>query len=528
MKRFILKFSKLFCQINQIDQIYYWVYAVIITVVYLGYTLLVLLYGKIIDALSLGEAYGTTFFWYVLLSVGALAIFKVFSYTNITVQKKVKNTISNKIFNILLKNRQQEQSIFTIHLEAVSKLFLDFIYTIPSRIVALSAGFILTFFYSPVVAIILALSIALFFLSTFLQEKWVIPVQEQVQDANQALYEQMDELIQGIPDLQTLKKEDWAISQLRNVLKRKREKVSLHTVRSLVVDVINEANGWIVPCVIVLVSVYFTLSGRFSWGVCLTMIQLSNFVNDEFIGIYQDFNYMIDFMPNVEAVEKLLSDDKQTDSAVCLKEMPEDDFLQVIGLSVSVDQRPLMVDTSFTLHKGEILAIQGASGTGKSTLLSIIAGIKTPQKGQIVRNSKKRMGVLLQNFYIFNRTIRENLMVAKPDATDEEMVSALKKAGLESFYRSLPDGLDTNLSDHGASISGGQRARLALSEIFLQDADLILLDEPLTSVDASTKETVLQQLVRFLQDKACIIVTHDPQIAECATKVMHIGMQLEM
>ncbi len=108
------------------------------------------------------------------------------------------------------------------------------------------------------------------------------------------------------------------------------------------------------------------------------------------------------------------------------------------------------------------------------------------------------------------------------------MVSALKKAGLESFYRSLPDGLDTNLSDHGASISGGQRARLALSEIFLQDADLILLDEPLTSVDASTKEAVLQQLVRFLQDKACIIVTHDPKIAECATKVMHIGMQLEM
>jgi len=193
------------------------------------------------------------------------------------------------------------------------------------------------------------------------------------------------------------------------------------------------------------------------------------------------------------------------------------------NVSFSYDGKLVLKNFSMQVKKGEIVALIGRSGIGKSTVLKIITGFLKPQKGEVIfLQGKPKIGMLFQGGRLFNRTLRENLLIAKPNASEEELVEALKKAGLLEWFEKLPKGFDTQIGQTGKLISGGERSRLSLARTILFDPEILLLDEPLVGVDQDRKEEILDTLKELLKGKTCILVTHDKSLLRIADRTIYI------
>lgn len=181
--------------------------------------------------------------------------------------------------------------------------------------------------------------------------------------------------------------------------------------------------------------------------------------------------------------------------------------------------KEILSNVDVDIRPGRVVRIAGPSGVGKSTLLKLLMRFWDPQSGRVTISGldlrdvntaslRSQQGLMEQDTFLFATSIRENLLVAKADASDEELMTALEKAALRELVERLPQGHDTQLAELGDSISGGERQRLGLARVFLQDAPLLLLDEPTSNLDALSEASVLKALQENRADKTVVIVTH--------------------
>ena len=188
-------------------------------------------------------------------------------------------------------------------------------------------------------------------------------------------------------------------------------------------------------------------------------------------------------------------------------------------VSFAYRDKKILSDIDVNIRPGRVVRIAGPSGMGKSTLLKLLMRFWDPQSGRVTISGldlrdvntaslRSQQGLMEQDTFLFAATIRGNLLVAKADANDEELMAALEKAALRELVERLPQGLDTQLAELGDSLSGGERQRLGLARVFLQDAPLLLLDEPTSNLDALSEASVLKALQENRADKTVVIVTH--------------------
>lgn len=174
---------------------------------------------------------------------------------------------------------------------------------------------------------------------------------------------------------------------------------------------------------------------------------------------------------------------------------------------------------SLTLAPGERVALVGPSGAGKSTLVQVLLRFWEYQEGSVrigghdlrawpAQALRAHIAVVSQDTYLFNTTIRDNLMLAKPQATDEEVVAACKAAQLHDFIVSLPDGYDTWVGEAGMRLSGGQARRVAIARALLRNAPLLILDEPTEGLDALTERDLLRDIARLMQGRTVLLISH--------------------
>lgn len=175
------------------------------------------------------------------------------------------------------------------------------------------------------------------------------------------------------------------------------------------------------------------------------------------------------------------------------------------------------------IRAGERVALVGSSGAGKSSLMALLTGELQPRTGTLRVNGAH--GWLTQRTELFQDSVRDNLLLACPDACDEQLWQALRNAGLADTLRAWPDGLDTPLGEGGLGLSGGQARRLALARLLLREAPLWLLDEPSEGLDADTAREVLDQLSRQGKGRAWLLATHLRREARLADRllVLHGG-----
>lgn len=201
--------------------------------------------------------------------------------------------------------------------------------------------------------------------------------------------------------------------------------------------------------------------------------------------------------------------------------LPDRYDLQLSDLSFRYqDQQDRVLNNiSLTIPQGGKVAIVGPSGSGKTTLLQLIMRYYDPEQGSILLAGQnirqfdadelmRCFGVLSQRSQLFAATIKENLLIAKPDASVMELNAAIKASGLENFIAYLPEGLDTWVGESGVKVSGGEARRIALARIYLKDAPVLILDEPTEGLDGDTERDVFKALEYFAADKTVVMVTH--------------------
>jgi ABC-type multidrug transport system fused ATPase/permease subunit len=179
----------------------------------------------------------------------------------------------------------------------------------------------------------------------------------------------------------------------------------------------------------------------------------------------------------------------------------------------------VLEDVGFHVAPGEMVALVGPSGAGKTSIANLLCRFYDPESGRVlvdghdlrevqVQSLRKHIAVVLQDTFLFNTTVRENLRYGKPDASEEEMVRAAKTAYAHAFIRDLPAGYDTEIGERGVKLSGGQKQRLALARAILADPRILILDEATSAVDAEAEYLIQQALEEVLKGRTALVIAH--------------------
>lgn len=195
------------------------------------------------------------------------------------------------------------------------------------------------------------------------------------------------------------------------------------------------------------------------------------------------------------------------------------DGAQVEHVSFAYGDEQILSDVSAEIPKGSVVGITGRSGSGKSTLLRLMMRFWRVQQGDIrlsgrsvdkinTSDLRRMQSFVTQDTHLFHDSIAENLRVAKPDATQEELETACRKASVHDFIMRLPQGYETPVAELGDSLSGGERQRIGLARAFLHDADLMLLDEPTSNLDSLNEAVILKSLKEERAGKTVVLVSH--------------------
>ena len=189
------------------------------------------------------------------------------------------------------------------------------------------------------------------------------------------------------------------------------------------------------------------------------------------------------------------------------------------GVTFGYGDETILQDVSVPVPQGQTIGIVGRSGSGKSTLLKLFLRFWQVQQGRVqisgcnvetinTHNLRRMQGLVTQGTHLFRDSIRNNLLIAKPDATDEELQTACRKASIHDFIAALPQGYDTPVGELGDTLSGGERQRLGLARAFLHDAPFLLLDEPTSNLDSLNEAVILRALEGEHGKRTVVLVSH--------------------
>jgi ABC-type multidrug transport system fused ATPase/permease subunit len=184
-----------------------------------------------------------------------------------------------------------------------------------------------------------------------------------------------------------------------------------------------------------------------------------------------------------------------------------------------VPGRPVLHDVSLEARPGQLVALVGATGSGKSTLVSLLPRFYDPWGGAVLIDGRDvreftlaslraNVAVVLQDSLIFRTTVLENIAYGRPDAPRQEIIAAAEAAGVSTIAARLEDGYDTIVSERGASLSGGEKQCIGIARALLKDAPIVVLDEPTSAMDAHTERIVLAGLERLLDGRTAFIIAH--------------------
>ncbi|MBO4982133.1 MAG: ABC transporter ATP-binding protein [Lachnospiraceae bacterium] len=264
----------------------------------------------------------------------------------------------------------------------------------------------------------------------------------------------------------------------------------------------------------------YALYGSFS----NQFLQLGRYL-PELIGCLANAQNIFDFLEEAEEPDNWYEGQKAAGTEVT------EDFLRIWDLAFCYrEDKPLLQHFSMEMKPGESIAVTGPSGCGKSTLSKLLLGLYPFQGGEIrlagrsyydLTNEeiRQRIAYVPQEPYLFNLSIKENIRMGKPDASEEEIIRAAKLAHAHEFIEKLEEGYDTNVGERGNRLSGGQRQRIAIARAILKDAPLILLDEATSALDNESEQLVNDALKGLKGSRNIIMIAHRPSTIALADRV---------
>ena len=270
--------------------------------------------------------------------------------------------------------------------------------------------------------------------------------------------------------------------------------------------------------VLVFVAI-FTYQGKINFGdflAYLLYIRIFSQPIKRLVGFVEQYQ---NGMSGFKRFKEMLDEDIEKDStdAKDLKNVKGD--IKFENIYFSHDKKNILKDFSLNIKAGETLALVGPSGGGKTTICNLIPRFYDIDSGDIKIDSqsiysfksdslRKNIGIVQQDPFLFTGSIKENLTIGKPDATDEEIIEAAKKANIHDFIETLPDGYNTEVGERGVKLSGGQKQRIAIGRIFLKNPPILILDEATSALDNITEQLIQESLDELSKNRTTIVVAH--------------------
>jgi ATP-binding cassette, subfamily B, beta-glucan exporter len=194
-------------------------------------------------------------------------------------------------------------------------------------------------------------------------------------------------------------------------------------------------------------------------------------------------------------------------------------------------RKPAVADLTFTADPGEVVALVGATGAGKSTAMALLYRVYDPQSGTIrvdgrdihdvkLGSLRRNIGVIFQEPLLFNRSIAENLQVGNPDATEADIRRAIERAQVAEFIESHEGGLNAIVGERGRALSGGERQRLSIARALLKDPPILILDEATSALDAATEAKVTAALNEVMKGRTTFVIAHRLATVRSATRIL--------
>ena len=220
----------------------------------------------------------------------------------------------------------------------------------------------------------------------------------------------------------------------------------------------------------------------------------------------------------------------EASGASMLKQGAGEVVFEAVNFAYRADA-PVLHGVSFVARPGSRVALVGATGAGKSTTMALLQRLWDPDRGTIridgqdirgvsLASLRAAIGVVFQDSPVLNRSVRDNLLLGKPDGTDAELFAALRLAQAEDFVRAMPDGLDTNVGERGGNLSGGQRQRLAIARAALKNPPILVLDEATSALDAATEAEVAAGLSALMRGRTSFIIAHRLSTVRMADEIL--------
>ena len=198
------------------------------------------------------------------------------------------------------------------------------------------------------------------------------------------------------------------------------------------------------------------------------------------------------------------------------------------------NDRAILRGVNLRIEPGETVAFVGGTGAGKSTLLSLVPRFYDPLAGRVLldgqdlrsltkKSLRNQMSIVLQDTLLFSTTIRENIAYGRPDATEEEIIEAAKRAQAHDFILAQPDGYKSQVGERGGHLSVGQRQRIGIARAFLKNAPVLLLDEPTSALDPTTEASIMATIEELMQGRTTLIITHRIATVHHVEKIVVLG-----
>src|SRR5262249_52936829 len=261
------------------------------------------------------------------------------------------------------------------------------------------------------------------------------------------------------------------------------------------------------------------LSGAFRWGVFGAFLVLAIFLYEP-MGKLHELNQLVQAgrAAGERVFEILDSETEPAGGETIADTMRGEIEFRDVNFSYS-GELPTLSEISFHARPGETVALVGTTGSGKSTVINLLTRFYEFDRGEIlvdgtpirdfnIRALRQQIGMVTQECFLFNGTIRENLQIGKPDATDEELLEAAAVANARSFIDRLPQGLSSVVGERGVKLSGGERQRLSIARALLKDPPILILDEATASVDMTTERLIQEALETLMFDRTSIVIAH--------------------
>ncbi|WP_302053255.1 ABC transporter ATP-binding protein [Bacillus sp. FJAT-29790] len=278
----------------------------------------------------------------------------------------------------------------------------------------------------------------------------------------------------------------------------------------------------IAPLIVIGYSGYQFIQGDLSMGTMMAFIAYIDRLYNPLRRLVNSSTTMTQSIASMDRVFELIDEEYDIDDspdAVECKDVKGDIQFKKVSFSYSEEEEPVLNNISLDVKKGETIALVGMSGGGKSSLVGLIPRFYDVTDGRIlldgkdirsfkVRTLRDKIGMVLQDNILFSESVKSNILLGKPGASDAEVIEAAKAANAHDFIMNLPDGYDTKVGERGVKLSGGQKQRVAIARIFIKNPPILIFDEATSALDLESEHLIQEALEHLAKERTTFIVAH--------------------